>query len=157
MVRADEACEGRGLFAIPDETLVFNSIAEIYATSGDNTSWGFNWQDKTTLIKPEIMTKVLQKFVDMKPLTSGTSRNDQATKDLFISNQLAFHTVGPWVNPTYAEAAKTSGLKYDFVLIPGTPRARRGVSAATRSSVSHPARMSIWPSNSPPTSPRRSR
>ena len=115
-----------GAFAIPDETLVFNSIAEIYATSGDNSSWGFNWQDKTTLIKPDIMTKVLQKFVDMKPLTSGTSRNDQATKDLFISDQLAFHTVGPWVNPTYEEAAKTSGLKYDFVLIPGDTAGKSG-------------------------------
>ncbi|MFP5076084.1 extracellular solute-binding protein [Rhizobium sp. YIM 134829] len=121
-----KAVKAAGLFAIPDETLVFNSIAEIYATSGDNSSWGFNWQDKTTLIKPEIMTKVLQKFVDMKPLSSGTSRNDQATKDLFISNQLAFHTVGPWVNPTYAEAAKTSGLKYDFVLIPGDTEGKTG-------------------------------
>ncbi|MDQ6433829.1 extracellular solute-binding protein [Mesorhizobium sp. LHD-90] len=55
----------------------------------------------------------------MKPYNSGTSRNDQATKDLFISNQLAFHLVGPWVNPTYAEAAKASGLKYDYVLVPG--------------------------------------
>lgn len=64
------------------------------------------------------MARVLAKFVAMAPLNTGTSRNDQATKDLFISNQLAFHTVGPWVNPTYAEAAK-SGLKYDFVLIPG--------------------------------------
>jgi multiple sugar transport system substrate-binding protein len=115
-----------GMFAIPDETLVFNSIAEIYATSGDNSSWGFNWKDKATLIQPEIMTKVLQKFVDMKPLSSGTSRNDQATKDLFISNQLAFHTVGPWVNPTYAEAAKASGLKYDFVLIPGDTKGKTG-------------------------------
>jgi multiple sugar transport system substrate-binding protein len=62
----------------------------------------------------------------MKPLSSGTSRNDQATKDLFISNQLAFHNVGPWVNPTYAEAAKTSGLKYDFVLIPGDTKGKTG-------------------------------
>jgi multiple sugar transport system substrate-binding protein len=55
----------------------------------------------------------------MKPLNSGTSRNDQATKDLFITNQLAFHVIGPWVDPTYAQAAKDSGLKYDFVLVPG--------------------------------------
>ena len=47
------------------------------------------------------------------------SRNDQATKDLFITNQLAFHVVGPWVDPTYRQAAQDSGLKYDFVLVPG--------------------------------------
>jgi multiple sugar transport system substrate-binding protein len=115
-----------GMYAIPDETLVFNSIAEIYATTGDSSTWGFNWEDRTTRIDPEIMTRVLQKFVDMAPLTSGTSRNDQATKDLFISDQLAFHTVGPWVNPTYEEAAKTSGLNYDFVLIPGDEAGKTG-------------------------------
>jgi multiple sugar transport system substrate-binding protein len=115
-----------GMFAIPDETVVFNSIAEIYATSGGTASWGFDWANRKTRIEPATMTKVLQKFVDMAPLTSGTSRNDQATKDLFISNQLAFHTVGPWVNPTYEEAAKTSGLKYDFVLIPGDQPGKTG-------------------------------
>lgn len=115
-----------GMYAIPDETLVFNSIAEIYATSGDSSSWGFNWADDTTKIDPAIMQTVLQKFVDMVPLNSGTSRNDQATKDLFISNQLAFMTTGPWVNPTFAEAAKTSGLNYDFVTIPGDTAGKTG-------------------------------
>ena len=122
MQKIDEA----GLYAIPDNTLVFNAIGEIYATSGGNDSWGFDWDSRTTKIDPEIMARVLQKFVDMKDLTSGTSRNDQATKDLFISNQLAFHTVGPWVNPTYEEAARTSGLKYDFVLIPGDTEGKTG-------------------------------
>ncbi len=62
----------------------------------------------------------------MKPLTSGTSRNDQATKDLFITNQLAFHVVGPWVDPTYRQAAQDSGLKYDFVLVPGAKAGDHG-------------------------------
>lgn len=115
-----------GMYAIPDETLVFNSVGEIYATSGGNDNWGFDWDKRETLITLDVMTKVLQKFVDMAPLSSGTSRNDQATKDLFISNQLAFHTVGPWVNPTYEEAAKASGLKYDFVLIPGDEPGKTG-------------------------------
>jgi multiple sugar transport system substrate-binding protein len=115
-----------GMYAIPDETLIFNSIAEIYATSGGSDTWGFDWEGRTTRIDPEIMAEVLQKFVDMVPLNSGTSRNDQATKDLFISDQLAFHTVGPWVNPTYEEAAKSSGLNYDFVLIPGDEPGKTG-------------------------------
>ena len=115
-----------GMYAIPDETLVFNSIGEIYATSGSSQTWGFNWDNHTTRVDEATMTKVLQKFVDMAPLNTGTSRNDQATKDLFISNQLAFHTIGPWVNPTYEEAAKSSGLKYDFVLIPGDTAGKTG-------------------------------
>lgn len=112
-----------GMSAIPDETLVFNSVAEIYGMFGDASNWGIDWDTKTTKIDPAVMTKVLQAFVDMVPLNSGTSRNDQATKDLFISNQLAFHTVGPWVDPTYKEAA---GLKYDYVLIPGAAEGRHG-------------------------------
>ena len=121
-----QAVKAAGLYAIPDETLVFNSIAEIYATTGSTETWGFDWENRKTRIDPAIMTKVLQKFVDMKDMNTGTSRNDQATKDLFISDQLAFHTVGPWVNPTYAEAAKASGLKYDFVLIPGDEPGKTG-------------------------------
>lgn len=115
-----------GFYAIPDETLVFNSIAEIYATTGGTDTWGFDWETRTTRIDPAIMTTVLGKFVEMVPLNTGTSRNDQATKDLFISDQLAFHTIGPWVNPTYVEAAATSGLKYDFVLIPGDTAGKTG-------------------------------
>lgn len=115
-----------GMYAIPDETLVFNSIAEIYATTGNTETWGFDWANRKTRIDEATMTTVLQKFVDMVPLNTGTSRNDQATKDLFISNQLAFHTIGPWVNPTYDEAAKASGLKYDFVLIPGDTAGKTG-------------------------------
>jgi len=112
-----------GLSAIPDETLIFNSVAEIYGVFGDESNWGIDWDSKTTKIDPAVMAKVLQAFVDMVPLNSGTSRNDQATKDLFISNQLAFHTVGPWVDPTYKEAAD---LKYDYVLIPGAAEGRHG-------------------------------
>lgn len=115
-----------GKFGIPDQALVFNSIAEIYATSGDVSTWGIDWDAKKTRIDPAVMAKVLEKFVEMKPLSSGTSRNDQATKDLFVTNQLAFHTIGPWVNPTYVEAAANSGLKYDFVLVPGDAADKHG-------------------------------
>ena len=115
-----------GMFAIPDQALVFNSIAEMYAVSGDVSTWGIDWDSRKTRIDPKVMTAVLQKFVDMAPLNSGTSRNDQATKDLFITDQLAFHTVGPWVNPTYAEAAKNGKLKYDFVLVPGDTAGKHG-------------------------------
>jgi multiple sugar transport system substrate-binding protein len=82
-------------------------------------SGGIDFEKRQTLIDPEAAARTLQMFIDMEPVQSGTSRNDQATKDLFITNQLAFHVVGPWVNPNYAQAAQESGLKYDFVLVPG--------------------------------------
>ncbi|MEZ2333694.1 extracellular solute-binding protein [Mesorhizobium sp. RCC_202] len=108
-----------GKFAVPDQTQVFNSVASMYAIQGDKAKWGIDFASKKTLIEQEPMARTLQMFIDMAPLQSGTSRNDQATKDLFITNQLAFHVVGPWVNPSYEQAAKESGLKYDYVLVPG--------------------------------------
>lgn len=108
-----------GKFAIPDQTQVFNSVASMYAVGGDKAKWGIDFEKRQTLIEPEPMARTLQMFIDMAPMQSGTSRNDQGTKDLFITNQLAFHVVGPWVNPSYAQAAAESGLKYDFVLVPG--------------------------------------
>lgn len=115
MVKVKES----GKFAVPDQTQVFNSVASMYAVQGDKAKWGIDFEKKQTLVEPEPMTRALQMFVDMEPMQSGTSRNDQGTKDLFITNQLAFHVVGPWVNPSYDQAAKESGLKYDFVLVPG--------------------------------------
>ncbi|AGT09912.1 extracellular solute-binding protein [Paracoccus aminophilus] len=108
-----------GKFAMPDQTQVFNSVASTYAVVGDKAKWGVDFDKHQTLMDPESTTKLMQAFIDMAPLNSGTSRNDQATKDLFITNQLAFHVVGPWVDPTYKQASVDSGLKYDFVLVPG--------------------------------------
>ncbi|GHC78089.1 ABC transporter substrate-binding protein [Limoniibacter endophyticus] len=115
-----------GAYAIPDQTLIFNSVAEMYGVAGDNSVWGIDWANRKTKIDVPTMTKVLEMFVELKPLTSGTSRNDQATRDLFISDQLAFHTIGPWVNPTYEQAAKNGKLKYDFVLVPGISEGKHG-------------------------------
>ncbi|WAP68520.1 ABC transporter substrate-binding protein [Jiella pelagia] len=115
-----------GKYAVPDQTQVFNSVASTYAIVGGIDGWGIDFDAMKTKIDPETYTKVLQLFVDMAPLNSGTSRNDQSTKDLFITNQLAFHVVGPWVNPTYEQAARESGLKYDFVLVPGMKEGEHG-------------------------------
>ncbi|MET0430378.1 MAG: extracellular solute-binding protein [Microvirga sp.] len=115
-----------GKYAMPDQTQVFNSVASTFAIVGPDADWGIDFSTKKTLVKPDSYAKALQLFVDMKPLTSGTSRNDQATKDLFITNQLAFHVVGPWVDPTYRQAARDSGLKYDFVLVPAAKASDHG-------------------------------
>jgi multiple sugar transport system substrate-binding protein len=114
-----EKIKAKGKFAVPDQTQTWQSIVDTYSGVATKDEWGVDFSAKKTKVNPEKYAEALQMFVDMKPYNSGTSRNDQATKDLFISNQLAFHLVGPWVNPTYAEAAKASGLKYDYVLSPG--------------------------------------
>lgn len=114
-----------GFYAMPDQTLVFNSIAATYAMVGDESNWGIDWETRKTKIDPAVMAEVLQMFVDMVPYNTGTSRNDQATKDLFISNQLAYHAIGPWVDPTYRQAAE-NGLIYDYVLLPSVREGDHG-------------------------------
>jgi len=117
-----------GKFAIPDETQTWQSVAEIYSGVAGPDDWGADFATKKTRVDPQKFAAALKMFKDMKSYTSGTSRNDQATKDLFISNQLAFHIVGPWVDPTYEQAAKQSGLQYDYVLVPGiTPEQHGGI------------------------------
>ena len=74
MVKVKEA----GKFAIPDQTQVFNSVASMYAVRGDKAKWGIDFEKRQTLIEPEPMTRTMQMFIDMAPLQSGTSRNDQA-------------------------------------------------------------------------------
>jgi len=44
---------------------------------------------------------------------------DASATDLFITDKLAFYSMGPWANPTFAEAAANNALDYDYVLIPG--------------------------------------
>ena len=115
-----------GLYAIPDQSLVFNSVAATYGMFGEADVWGIDWDTRTTKIDPEAMASTLQFMVDTVPYSSGTSRNDQATKDLFISNQLAFHAVGPWVDPTYQQAKAETGLDYDYVLLPSATAGDHG-------------------------------
>jgi multiple sugar transport system substrate-binding protein len=115
-----------GKFAIPDETQTWQSVVEIYSGVAGPNDWGVDFATKKTKVDPQKLVSALKMFKDMKPYTSGTSRNDQATKDLFISNQLAFHIVGPWVNPTYEQASKQSRLKYDYVLVPGISAGQYG-------------------------------
>ncbi|MET3581367.1 multiple sugar transport system substrate-binding protein [Mesorhizobium robiniae] len=114
-----EKVKASGKYAVPDQTQAWQSVVDTYSGVATPDEWGADFETKKTKVNEAKYAQTLQMFVDMQPYTSGTSRNDQATKDLFISNQLAFHLVGPWVNPTYAEAAKASGLKYDYVLVPG--------------------------------------
>ncbi len=115
-----------GKYAVPDQTQTWQSVVATYSGAAGNDDWGANFDAKTTKVDPAKYAKALQMFKDMAPYNSGTSRNDQATKDLFISNQLAFHIVGPWVNPTYEDAAKQSGLQYDYVLAPGATEGTHG-------------------------------
>lgn len=121
-----QAVSDAGYFAIPDQTLIFNSVAEMYGMVGDNSTWGIDWDTRTTRIDPDVMAQVLEMFVDLSEINSGTSRNDQSTRDLFISGQLAFHTIGPWANPTYEQAAEAGNLNYDFVLMPGIEEGKHG-------------------------------
>jgi len=95
------------------------AIANIYSGAAEDDEWGIDFDNRKTLIAPEPLAQTLTMLIDLKSYSSGTSENEQVTKDLFITNELAFVINGPWLNPIFEQAAKESGLKYDWVLIPG--------------------------------------
>ncbi|MFV0244518.1 MAG: extracellular solute-binding protein [Qingshengfaniella sp.] len=115
-----------GKSAIPDEAQVWPSVAEIYSGIANDDEWGADFANDVTRINPEKFAQAGQLLLDMAPYTSGTSRNDQATRDLFISNQLAFYITGPWVNPTFVNAGMVYGQDYDWVLVPGATAEQQG-------------------------------
>lgn len=115
-----------GKYAIPDMTQTWSSWAEIYSGTADSSEWGADFEDEETLVTAEAYLPAAQMFLDMAPYTTGTSRNDQATRDLFISDQLGFYVTGPWADPAFVQASEESGLRYDRVLVPGATEDQKG-------------------------------
>lgn len=114
-----EQIKASGKTAIPDMTQNWASVLNIYSGVADNTEWGADFETNETLVNSDKYAETAQFFLDTADLNSGTNVNDQATTDLFISNQLAFIVNGPWVNPRFEQAAAETGLKFDRVLVPG--------------------------------------
>jgi multiple sugar transport system substrate-binding protein len=74
---------------------------------------------KSTLLTAEAYTKAFEFFLKVKPYGVGSFQYDTATSDLFMTDQLAFISMGPWLAPTLEEAKAKSGLEWDAVEIPG--------------------------------------
>lgn len=115
-----------GKYAIPDMTQVWSSFLEVYSGVASSDEWGADFDAATTKLSAEKYEETAQMFLNMAPYSTGTSRNDQATRDLFINDELAFYVNGPWMNPQLEQAAEESGLKYDWVLVPGATEEQKG-------------------------------
>jgi len=111
--------EAAGKRSVNDLSQTWFSVANIYSGVAEMDEWGIDFDNRKTLIKPEKLAEAAQMLIDIKPYTTGTSEDEQVTKDLFITNQLAYIVSGPWTNPIFEQAAASSGLKYDWVLVPG--------------------------------------
>ncbi|OLP61594.1 sugar ABC transporter substrate-binding protein [Xaviernesmea oryzae] len=120
-----EKVKAAGKYGVPDMTQNWASFLNIYSGVAEASEWGADFETKKTLINPEKYAKTAEFFQKLKPFSTGTNINDQATRDLFISNELAFYINGPWVNPPLEQAAKASGLKYDWVMVPGATEGKK--------------------------------
>jgi len=121
-----EKIKAVGKQGVNDLSQTWFSIANIYSGVAEQDEWGIDFDNVKTLIKPDKLAQALAMLIDLKSYSSGTSEDEQVTKDLFITNQLAFVVNGPWVNPIFEQAAKESGLKYDRVLVPGVKEGAYG-------------------------------
>lgn len=103
-------------------------FTNIYSGAATGEEWGIDFANKKTLINPEKYLETVKFLEAAKAYGTENGDQDQATTDLFLSDKLAFIVTGPWMDPTFKAAKTTSGLDYDYVLIPGaTPDNKGGV------------------------------
>jgi len=81
---------------------------------------------KSTLLTADAYTQLFQFGLDTKPYAVGSFMFDTATADLFMTDQLGFVSMGPWLAPTLDEAVDSQGLEYDAVEIPGKTAEQKG-------------------------------
>jgi multiple sugar transport system substrate-binding protein len=91
----------------------------MYAGVANDNEWGIDWANKKTLLNPDKYAQLVQFMMDAKEYGTEIGNRDQGAQDLFLSNKLAYRISGPWTNVTFADAKKSSGLDYDFVILPG--------------------------------------
>lgn len=121
-----EKINGAGYKSIHMFTNESWDFANIYSGVANNDEWGIDFTNSKTLMNPDKVAQTMEFLLKIKPYSSSSGIFDQATTDMFISNQLAFMVNGPWANPTFEEAKANSGLDYDYVLIPGTTTDQKG-------------------------------
>jgi multiple sugar transport system substrate-binding protein len=81
---------------------------------------------KSTTMEADSYATLFEYLVGLQPYTAEPFMYDTATTDLFVTNQMAFVSMGPWLAPTLEEAKAESGLEYDAVLIPGMTAQDKG-------------------------------
>jgi multiple sugar transport system substrate-binding protein len=81
---------------------------------------------KETALTVEAYTKLFEYAKRIQPYCVGSFMYDTATSDLFMTDQLAFVSMGPWLAPTLEEAVASQGLEYDAVQIPGETESWKG-------------------------------
>jgi multiple sugar transport system substrate-binding protein len=73
----------------------------------------------STLMEADAYAQLFEYMLSLKPYTAEPFMPDTAATDLFVTNQVAFVSMGPWLAPTLEEAVTESGLAYDAIQIPG--------------------------------------
>jgi multiple sugar transport system substrate-binding protein len=81
---------------------------------------------KKTELTADAYTTLLDFALSIKQYCVGSFQYDTATHDLFMTDQLAFVSMGPWLAPTLEEAKAKSGLEWDAVEIPGKTADQKG-------------------------------
>jgi multiple sugar transport system substrate-binding protein len=119
-----------GYDALPNMSLAYNDFVAVYSGVASDSQWGIDWANKKTNLDPAAYAELMTFLMEAKKYGTDIGNRDQAAEDLFKSNKLAYRISGPWTNVPYAEAKKTTGLDYDYVVLPGNtadnPAGHRG-------------------------------
>jgi multiple sugar transport system substrate-binding protein len=115
-----------GLLGTPSFYNDWWDFTNIYSGAATADEWGIDFANKTTKINPDKYIQTVKFLEAAKAYGTENGDQDQATTDLFLSNKLAFIVTGPWMDPTFKAAKASSGLDYDYVLIPGATADNKG-------------------------------
>jgi ABC-type glycerol-3-phosphate transport system substrate-binding protein len=118
-----EIIKSNGFDAMPDYTVdgwgVLNFVGGIGGVKNDIEN------GKTTLAAAQIAA-AYDMMKTIAPYCSSVGLWDQAAKDLFFDNQMAFYLMGIWEDPSIVQAEQNNRLRFDRIPVPGQSADRYG-------------------------------
>jgi multiple sugar transport system substrate-binding protein len=115
-----------GAYAIGDFSDNYTDFLEVYSGVAGPNDWGIDWANNKTMLNPDLYAQTLKFMIATQPYSVEVGNSEQGATDMFISNELAFQESGPFRNPTFQAAKQSSGLDYDYVLMPGATADNKG-------------------------------
>lgn len=114
--------EKTGAYCTFNNTLSFNDYMAWYAGAATPEEASVDFENLKSNYSPEKLAETTQFLKAIEPYVSSVGPSDQASKDLFVGNEMAYYVDGPWTDISFRE----SDVNYDYALIPGSTENNHG-------------------------------
>ena len=107
--------ETTGAYCTFDNTQAFSDWMAFYAGIASLEEASIDFENLKSLYNPEKIAKTTEFLAEIAPYCASVGNSDQASKDLFIGNKMAYYIDGPWTDITFRQ----SDVNYDYGWVPG--------------------------------------